>query len=81
MYLEPNFPEMADLVVFFFFFLTDSSSFSERKPEPAPEKKQRATLKRNTSIKKEMRPDMEQSLIRKLEKLGVKPVSVAQHSI
>ncbi|XP_036946582.1 zinc finger protein Dzip1 isoform X2 [Acanthopagrus latus] len=53
--------------------ILDSSSFSERKPEPAPEKKQRATLKRNTSIKKEMRPDMEQSLIRKLEKLGVKP--------
>ncbi|XP_073318497.1 cilium assembly protein DZIP1 [Pagrus major] len=53
--------------------ILDSSSFSERKPEPAPEKKQRATVKRNTSIKKDMRPDMEQSLIRKLEKLGVKP--------
>ncbi|XP_030266030.1 cilium assembly protein DZIP1 isoform X2 [Sparus aurata] len=51
----------------------DASSFSERKPEPAPEKKQRATVKRNTSIKKDMRPDMEQSLIRKLEKFGVKP--------
>ncbi|XP_041822058.1 zinc finger protein Dzip1 isoform X2 [Chelmon rostratus] len=59
----------------------DSSSFSERrpmekKPDPAPEKKQRvtsSTLKRNTSIKKDMRPDVEQAVIIKLENLGVKP--------
>ncbi|KAM9334295.1 cilium assembly protein DZIP1 isoform 2-T2 [Symphorus nematophorus] len=59
----------------------DSSSFSERrtvekKPEPVPEKKQRVTssvLKRNTSIKRDMRPDIEQSVIMKLETLGVKP--------
>ncbi|XP_054479925.1 cilium assembly protein DZIP1 isoform X1 [Anoplopoma fimbria] len=58
----------------------DSSSFSERRPvekrpEPAPEKKQRATtnaLKRNPNIKKEMRPDLEQAVIEKLENLGVK---------
>ncbi|XP_035533362.1 zinc finger protein Dzip1 [Morone saxatilis] len=59
----------------------DSNSFSERrsvekKPEPVPEKKQRATssaLKRNSSIKKDMRPDIEQAVIMKLENLGVKP--------
>ncbi|XP_070814009.1 cilium assembly protein DZIP1 isoform X2 [Chaetodon trifascialis] len=59
----------------------DSSSFSERrpvekKPEPAAEKKQRATLstlKRNSNIKKDMRPDIEQAVIMKLESLGVKP--------
>ncbi|XP_051283707.1 cilium assembly protein DZIP1 isoform X2 [Dicentrarchus labrax] len=59
----------------------DSNSFSERrsvekKPEPVPEKKQRATssaLKRNTSIKKDMRPDIEQAVLMKLENLGVKP--------
>nr|XP_046238017.1 zinc finger protein Dzip1 isoform X2 [Scatophagus argus] len=57
------------------------SSFSEKrpvekKPEPAPEKKQRvtsSTLKRNTSIKKDMRPDIEQSVIMRLENLGIKP--------
>lgn len=61
---------------------TDSSSFSdkkprERKPEPAPER-QRVTssvLKRNNSIKKAMRPDIEQTFVSKLEKLGVKSVS------
>lgn len=50
----------------------------EKKPDPAPEKKQRvtsSTLKRNTSIKKDMRPDVEQAVIIKLENLGVKPVS------
>ncbi|XP_070712062.1 cilium assembly protein DZIP1 [Pempheris klunzingeri] len=59
----------------------DSSSMSEKrpvekKPEPVPEKRQRVTtsaLKRNPSIKKEMRPDLEEALIKKLENLGVKP--------
>ncbi|KAM4560265.1 cilium assembly protein DZIP1 [Odontesthes bonariensis] len=59
----------------------DSSSISEkrpadRKPEPAGERKQRGTagaLKRNPSIKKEMRPEIEHTLLRKLESLGVKP--------
>ncbi|GLD64873.1 zinc finger protein Dzip1-like isoform X1 [Lates japonicus] len=58
----------------------DSSSISERrpvekKPEPVPEKKQRATtsaLKRNPNIKREMRPELEQAVIKKLENLGVK---------
>ncbi|XP_077958068.1 cilium assembly protein DZIP1 isoform X5 [Gasterosteus aculeatus] len=54
----------------------DSSSFSERrpvekKPGPAPEKKQRA-LKKNPNIKREMRPDLEQAVVKKLENLGVK---------
>lgn len=50
----------------------------EKKPEPVPEKKQRVTtsaLKRNASIKKDMRPDLEQAVIKKLEHLGVKSVS------
>ncbi|XP_070786515.1 cilium assembly protein DZIP1 [Enoplosus armatus] len=59
----------------------DSSSISERrpvekKPEPVPERKQRATnsaLKRNTNIKRDMRPELEQAVIKKLENLGVKP--------
>ncbi|XP_063733846.1 cilium assembly protein DZIP1 isoform X2 [Eleginops maclovinus] len=59
----------------------DSSSFSERRPvekksEPVPEKKQRVTisaLKRNPNIKKEMRPELEQAVMEKLENLGVKP--------
>ncbi|XP_075873667.1 cilium assembly protein DZIP1 isoform X2 [Nelusetta ayraudi] len=57
----------------------DSSSFSdkkprERKPEPAPERKRvtSSVLKRNNSIKKAMRPDIEQAFVRKLEILGVK---------
>ncbi|XP_038572919.1 zinc finger protein Dzip1 isoform X3 [Micropterus salmoides] len=58
----------------------DSSSGSERKPvekkpEPVPEKKQRATisaLKRNTSIKKDMRLELEQAVVKKLENLGIK---------
>lgn len=65
-----------------FFFKTDSSSFSdkkprERKPEPAPERKRvtSSVLKRNNSIKKAMRPDIEQTFVSKLEKLGVKSVS------
>ncbi|XP_060888515.1 cilium assembly protein DZIP1 isoform X4 [Labrus mixtus] len=61
--------------------ILDSSSFSERrpverKPDPVPEKKQRApssVLKRNNSIKKDMRPDMEEAVIKRLEGLGVKP--------
>ncbi|XP_044044183.1 zinc finger protein Dzip1 isoform X3 [Siniperca chuatsi] len=58
----------------------DSSSISERrpvekKPEPVPEKKQRATSSalKNTNIKKNMRPELEQAVIKKLEYLGVKP--------
>ncbi|XP_026219951.1 zinc finger protein Dzip1 isoform X2 [Anabas testudineus] len=59
----------------------DSSSISERrpvekKPEPVPEKKQRispSTLKRNPNIMREMRPELEQAVITKLENLGVKP--------
>ncbi|XP_022065084.2 cilium assembly protein DZIP1 isoform X3 [Acanthochromis polyacanthus] len=59
----------------------ESSSISERKPvekkpEPAPEKKQRvnsSALKRNPNIKKEMRPELEQAVLKKLEKLGIKP--------
>ncbi|XP_034072900.1 LOW QUALITY PROTEIN: zinc finger protein Dzip1-like [Gymnodraco acuticeps] len=59
----------------------DLSSFSERrpvekKPEPLPEKKQRvniSALKRNPNLKKEMRPELEQAVMEKLENLGVKP--------
>lgn len=59
----------------------ESSSISERrpvekKPEPAPQRKHKVTssaLKRNPSIKKEMRPELEQAVIKKLENLGVKP--------
>ena len=54
----------------------------EKRPEPAPEKRQRATtsaLKRNPNIKKEMRPDLEQAVIEKLENLGLKPVSSYCH--
>ncbi|KAF3857369.1 hypothetical protein F7725_009228 [Dissostichus mawsoni] len=59
----------------------DSSSFSERRPvekksEPLPEKKQRvniSALKRNPNLKKEMRPELEQAVMEKLENLGVKP--------
>ncbi|XP_074520972.1 cilium assembly protein DZIP1 isoform X2 [Halichoeres trimaculatus] len=48
---------------------------AERKPEPVPEKKQRAAavLKRNASMTKEMRPNMEEAVNRRLEGLGVKP--------
>ncbi|XP_033957902.1 cilium assembly protein DZIP1 isoform X1 [Pseudochaenichthys georgianus] len=61
--------------------LLDLSSFSERrpvekKPEPLPEKKQRvniSALKRNPNLKKEMRPELEQAVMEKLENLGVKP--------
>ncbi|XP_037318662.2 cilium assembly protein DZIP1 isoform X2 [Pungitius pungitius] len=54
----------------------DSSSFSEKRPVekrsgPTPEKKQRA-LKKNPNIKKEIRADLEQAVIKKLENLGVK---------
>ncbi|KAM4601638.1 cilium assembly protein DZIP1 isoform 2-T2 [Polymixia lowei] len=59
----------------------DSSSISERKqverrPEPTPEKRERMTpsaLRRNPDIKKELRPALEQTLIEKLEDLGIKP--------
>lgn len=49
----------------------------EKKPEPAPERKQRATssvVKRNNSIKRDMRPDIEQTVTERLENLGVAPV-------
>lgn len=36
-----------------------------------------SVLKRNNSIKKAMRPDIEQAFVRKLEILGVKSVSSA----
>ncbi|KAL6115502.1 dzip1 [Pungitius sinensis] len=54
----------------------DSSSFSERRPVekrsgPTLEKKQRA-LKKDPNIKKEIRADLEQAVIKKLENLGVK---------
>lgn len=63
--------------------LTESSSLAEKKPTesksvPAPKKKHTATtavLKNNSSIKKDVRPDIEQALILKLEGMGVKPVS------
>ncbi|XP_034462376.1 zinc finger protein Dzip1 isoform X3 [Hippoglossus hippoglossus] len=56
----------------------DSSSASERRPEPVPEKKPSPSvtataLKRNPSIKKAMRRELEQAVIKKLEDLGVKP--------
>lgn len=59
----------------------DSSSNSDRrpaekKPEPTPEKKPKvntSAVKRNSNIKREMRPELEQTLIKKLENLGVKP--------
>ncbi|XP_053170451.1 cilium assembly protein DZIP1 [Scomber japonicus] len=44
----------------------------EKKPDPAPEKKQKA-LKRNPNIKKETRLQLEQAVMDKLENLGVKP--------
>ncbi|CAK6978684.1 cilium assembly protein DZIP1 [Scomber scombrus] len=44
----------------------------EKKPEPTPEKKQKA-LKRNPNIKKETRLQLEQAVMEKLENLGVKP--------
>lgn len=49
----------------------------EKKPEPVPERKRvtSSVLKRNNSIKKAMRPDIEQTFVSKLEKLGVKSVS------
>lgn len=50
----------------------------EKKPDPAPEKRHRvtnSTLKRNPNIKREMRPELEQAVITKLETLGIKPVS------
>lgn len=60
----------------------ESSSLSEmkpveKKPEPAPvsEKKQRTAInamKRNPNIKREMRPELEKSVIKKLESLGIK---------
>ncbi|XP_029941780.1 cilium assembly protein DZIP1 isoform X1 [Salarias fasciatus] len=67
---------------------TDSSSVSERRPaerkaEAAPEKKQRPSsrsssssrnaLKTNPNIKREMRPELEEAVTRRLESLGVRP--------
>ncbi|CAB1433496.1 unnamed protein product [Pleuronectes platessa] len=56
----------------------DSSSASERRPEPVPEKKPSprvtaSALKRNPSIKKEMRRELEHAATKNLEDLGVKP--------
>ncbi|XP_028989115.1 cilium assembly protein DZIP1 isoform X2 [Betta splendens] len=48
----------------------------EKKPGPVPEKKQRVSigaLKSNPSIIREMRPELEQAAIARLEDLGVKP--------
>ncbi|XP_055083325.1 cilium assembly protein DZIP1 isoform X2 [Periophthalmus magnuspinnatus] len=58
----------------------ESSSVSEAKPvekrpEPAPEKKQRTTinaLRRNPDLRREMRPELETSVMRKLQSYGVK---------
>lgn len=76
--------DMLLMLVSLLFFKTDSSIFSdkkprERKPELAPERKKvnSSVLKRNNSIKKAMRPDIEQAFVRKLEILGVKSVSSA----
>ncbi|XP_062236351.1 cilium assembly protein DZIP1 isoform X1 [Platichthys flesus] len=56
----------------------DSSSASERRPEPVPEKKPSLSvtanaLKKNPSIKKEMRRELEHAATKNLEDLGVKP--------
>ncbi|KAM7375240.1 hypothetical protein PAMA_014366 [Pampus argenteus] len=59
----------------------DSSSISERrpvemKPEPVLEKKQKAVtsaVRRDPNIKREMRLELEQSVMKRLENLGVKP--------
>ncbi|XP_068165335.1 cilium assembly protein DZIP1 isoform X2 [Antennarius striatus] len=58
----------------------DSSSLSERrvvekKPKPAPEKKKKVTsnILRNSNIKKDVRPDIMQDVVKRLESLGVKP--------
>ncbi|CAG04951.1 unnamed protein product [Tetraodon nigroviridis] len=59
----------------------ESSSLAEKKPTeyksvPAPKKKHTANptvLKNSSSIKKDVRPDIEQALILKLENMGVKP--------
>lgn len=62
--------------------LTESSSLNEKKPVeckpvPAPKKNTStsAVLKNTSIIKKDLRQDIEQTLIVKLESLGVKPVS------
>lgn len=65
------------------FVLTESSSLAEKKPTeykpaPAPKKKHTANLavqKNSSSIKKDVRPEIEQALVVKLESMGVKPVS------
>ncbi|XP_030014499.1 cilium assembly protein DZIP1 isoform X2 [Sphaeramia orbicularis] len=62
----------------------ESSSVSERrpvekKPDPGLGKKQRATinvLRRNPNMKKEIRQELEKSVLNKLENLGVKPDQV-----
>lgn len=62
--------------------LTESSSVAEKKPtehkHEAPKKKYTANppvLKNSSSIKKDVRPEIEQALVVKLESMGVKPVS------
>lgn len=57
----------------------ESSSLSERKQvekKPEPVEKQRTTisaLKMNPNIKKEIRPELEKSVEKRLESLGIKP--------
>ncbi|KAM7365454.1 hypothetical protein PAMP_016375 [Pampus punctatissimus] len=59
----------------------DSSSISERrpvemKPDPVPEKKQKAAtsaVRRDPNIKRDMRLELEHSVMKRLENLGVKP--------
>lgn len=66
------------------FVLTESSSLAEKKPTeykpaPAPKKKHTANpaVQKNSSssIRKDVRPEIEQALVVKLESMGVKPVS------
>lgn len=77
------FPQTGVLSLITVIVLTESSSLAEKKPTeyksvPAPKKKHTANptvLKNSSSIKKDVRPDIEQALILKLENMGVKPVS------
>lgn len=64
------------------FVLTESSSFAEKKQtehkHEAPKKKYTANppvLKNSGSIRKDVRLEIEQALVVKLENMGVKPVS------
>lgn len=61
----------------------DSSSISEKRPavnKPAPAAAKRtpsSALKRNPNMKREMRPELELSVVKKLESLGVRSVGDA----